>query len=281
MLNVTILGAIILTLQRTYAFTSVTLSSRVYQRCLPSVSVTSDDGFGKDGDDESSKQTHIPLGDNDTEKKKRNMLSQDDTADQDLKAIHPNSAKVKRKKKNGHTRYRTNDNRDSLPFLVKVTTPDPYTTNDEMERTARKNTKVDRKRSNELERKKNGGKKKKKVARRNLVGMNGKDSISSSIYKRRDDGTLHQILGEFALDKSTNNGDIIETAGKEYLVQKSRCQYKYSGGRFMMVRKILEVKEIKRVLIEQEIRQIFALDTNDDDGSASKSEDNDLPPSLQ
>jgi len=246
------------------------------------MSGTRNDGFGNDGNDESSNQKNLSSDDDNTELGRKDMIIQDGVPDPDITTMHPNSAKVKRKKKNGYTRYRTNDNRDSLPFLVKITTPDPYTTNDEMERTARKNTKRDRKRSNEIEGKMNGGdRKKKRAARRNLIGMNGKDSISSSIYNRHDDGTLHQILGEFALDKSTSNGDIIETAGKEYQVQESRCQYKYSGGRFVMMRKILEVKEIKRVLVEQEIRQIFNMDITNGDGSTPLSEDDDHPPVLQ
>lgn len=164
---------------------------------------------------------------------------------------------VKRKKKNGST-YKTMDNRDSLPFLVRISTPDPYTNNDEMKREAKLNTENAAKK----QKKKDGiipGKK-----RFHLVGMDSKDSISSSVYTRADDGTMHKIVGEFALDKSTNCGDIIEIGdGTEYLVQKARCQYKYAGGkRFVMTRKILEVKEIKRVVIEQEINRLYSMEEN-------------------
>jgi len=203
----------------------------------------------------------------------RDML--DDPNDRNTTATLPKSATVKRKKKNGSTRYRTLDNRDNLPFLVKVTTPDPYTKNDEMERNARENTKRDRER-----------KKKKKTIRKNLIGMEGKDAISSSIYTRHEDGKLQKVLGEFTLDKSTNNGDIIRVGGdgdegREYQVQKSRCQYKYAGGkRFVMVRKILEVKEMKRILVEQEIRQIFDMDV-DEDGGSSMRDDGDEPNILE
>lgn len=171
--------------------------------------------------------------------------------------LEDTSATVKRKKKNG-TSYRTIDNRDSLPFLVKVATPDPYTNNDEMKQNARKNTE---------NAKKKGNKKDNLIGKRrhNLIGMDGKDSIDSSIYTRADDGSMHKIVGEFALDKSTNCGDIIEIGdGTEYLVQKARCQYKYAGGkRFVMTRKILEVKEIKRVVIEQEINRIYSIEKDD------------------
>lgn len=99
--------------------------------------------------------------------------------------------------------------------------------------------------------------------------MDGVDSIKSSIFMRKKDGSLDQVLGEFALDKGTNCGDIVDVGdGREYQVQKARCQYKYVGGkRFVMTRKILEVKEVKRILVEQEMKQMFENDgkSNDDD----------------
>lgn len=171
------------------------------------------------------------------------------------------SATVRRKKKNG-SRFRTLDNRDSLPFLVKVNTPDPYTNNAKMKKEARLNTK----------RHKNSNKNKKgnvEKTRQNLIGMGGQDFISSSIYARDAEGSMNRIVGEFALDKSTNCGDIIEIGdGTQYQVQKARCQYKYAGGkRFVMTRKILEVKEIKRILVEKEVQELFEKDINDGDES--------------
>ncbi len=99
--------------------------------------------------------------------------------------------------------------------------------------------------------------------------MGGQDFISSSIYARDAEGSMNRIVGEFALDKSTNCGDIIEIGdGTQYQVQKARCQYKYAGGkRFVMTRKILEVKEIKRILVEKEVQELFEKDINDGDES--------------
>ncbi len=171
---------------------------------------------------------------------------------------------VKRKKRNGK-HYRVLDNRDNLPFLVKVTTPDPYTNNEVMQKKARKNTEQFAKGANS---KKNKKSKDMKSKRHNLIGMDGVDSIASSIYMRKRDGTLDQILGEFKLDKSTNCGDIVDVGGGvEYQVQKARCQYKYVGGKkFVMTRKILEVKEVKRLLVEKEVKQLFEKDgSNSDD----------------
>ena len=69
--------------------------------------------------------------------------------------------------------------------------------------------------------------------------------------------------------RSTSCGDIIEIGdGTQYQVQKARCQYKYAGGkRFVMTRKILEVKEIKRILVEKEVQELFEKDINDGDES--------------
>lgn len=169
------------------------------------------------------------------------------------------SATVRRKKKNG-SHYRTLDNRDSLPFLVKVSTPDPYTSNAKMKKDAKFNS-LRHKNSN---RNKIGNEGKRRT---NLFGMNGTDSISSSIYTRDKDGEMHRIVGEFQLDKSTNCGDIIEIGdGTEYHVQKARCQYKYAGGkRFVMTKKILEVKEIKRLLVEKEVKNLFDKETDQGD----------------
>lgn len=188
------------------------------------------------------------------------LITNEDFLRESLK--DPLSATVRRKKKNG-SRYRVLDNRDNLPFLVTVTTPDPYTNNEEMKKQARKNTKLQQQRDKAS--KKNKSKKNKTIngkTRRNLVGMDGKDSIASSIFTRTDDGNLHKVLGEFALDKSTTSGDIIQVGEDvEYKVQKARCQYKYAGGqKFVMTRKILEVKEVKRLLVEEEVKQLFEMD---------------------
>jgi hypothetical protein len=198
----------------------------------------------------------------------RNMLDGEKKENESTK--EPLQGKTRRKKRNG-SHYRTLDNRDSLPFLVKVTTPDPYTNNEVMQKAARKNTKDLPKgaKFKSKKSKKNGG----TTKRHNLIGMDGVDSITSSIYKRKKDGSLDQVLGEFALDKATNCGDIVEVGdGVQYTVQKARCQYKYVGGKkFVMTRKILEVKEVKRALVEQEVKQLFENDGtrgNDDDGDS-------------
>jgi hypothetical protein len=159
---------------------------------------------------------------------------------------------VKRKRKNGKQGYQPLDNRDYLPFSVRKVTPDPYTHHDikqakqtrtdggqqqQQQRHQRKMTDLDH-HLTPLSKKKGGVS---TTTASRLVQYNKKDG--------RDTST---VLGEFQLDKSTTSGDIIVVGNKEYQVQTARCQYKYAGGqRFVMIRKILEVKEVTRVYKEE------------------------------
>ena len=176
--------------------------------------------------------------------------------------------KVKRKRKGGKEGgYRVLDNRDALPFVVKVATPDPYTSPETMKKEARRISKLEAKRNEKKMKKQNGVTSGSRKIRKNLVGMDGKDGIAASVRLRQSDGTLHKILGEFQLDKNTNCGDLIEVGEREFEVQKARCQYKYAGGkRFIMVRKILEVKEVTRIAEENYLKRQFGKDAlNADD----------------
>mmetsp|Transcript_34564 Transcript_34564/g.73641 ORF Transcript_34564/g.73641 Transcript_34564/m.73641 type:complete len:259 (+) Transcript_34564:185-961(+) len=159
-----------------------------------------------------------------------------------------------RRKKKGSKEYKPHDNRDALPFVVKVKTPDPYTPSGEMLDQARKNT--------EAAKKKNTTESKKKGPRRsNLVGMDSSyaNAIASSIYARKKNGTLYKVLGSFELDKNTNCGDILQVGDREFEVVTARSQFKYAGGRrFVMVRKILEVKDITRIAEEASLKRLIA-----------------------
>merc|ERR1712224_1125672 len=78
--------------------------------------------------------------------------------------------------------------------------------------------------------------------------------------KNGNDKSDVTVLGEFELDKSTTSGDIICLGDKEYRVETARCQYKYAGGqRFVMVRKILEVKELTRVQNEEALFRQYTI----------------------
>ena len=210
------------------------------------------------------------LNDDDANKDRTENVTKEDF----LKDMLQGDATVRRKKsgKNGYKGYKVMDNRDALPFVVQLATPDPYTPSDKMKSEARKNSKRD------LEKKKHRLSKNKKVdtSRNNLVGMDGvNDGIASSINVRKKDGSLHKVLGQYTLDKSTNCGDLIEiTVGnecREFEVVKSRCQYKYAGGkRFIMVRKILEVKERTRIAQEKHLMKSLAIGHSDDVPEAEK-----------
>lgn len=158
------------------------------------------------------------------------------------------------------------DNRDALPFVVKVVTPDPYTNREQMKLAARKAS--DKKKAA-----KKGG--------RNLVGMDRsiKDGIAASLFEQKKDGELQKVLGEFHLDKSTTCGDVVSVGDTQFEVQKARCQYKYAGGkRFVMVRKILEVKEVQRVAVEVSLKKQLEKTKSSLD---EEKEDNDNSSSFQ
>ena len=152
---------------------------------------------------------------------------------------------VRRRKKGSKEYNKPHDNRDSLPFIVKVKTPDPYTPTDKMLKDAKKLSE------------KASKNKKSKIG----VGMDGKyaNGIAASIFSRQSDGELQKILGQFSLDKNTNCGDLIEVGEREFEVMKARAQFKYAGGkRFVMVRKILEVKEITRIAEEASLQRLMS-----------------------
>jgi hypothetical protein len=176
---------------------------------------------------------------------------------------------VKRKRRNGGG-YRPLDNRDHLPFAVRKITPDPYTHSE----------------VKKAKQKREGGSNKRKTPTDLDYHLSPSSSskrrpqapastTSSRLYQSNNDGTdTSTLLGEFQLDKSTTSGDVIVLGEKEYQVQSARCQYKYAGGqRFVMVRKILEVKEVTRVYKEEAIMRQYK--------SSPSSRSADQPPQLE
>jgi hypothetical protein len=174
------------------------------------------------------------------------------------------SATVKRKTKKTHSSqqtYKVLDNRDQLPFAVTVATPDPYTHSDVKNKAARQ-------RSTQ-----HGPKK--RAADNNAATNN---TIASSVFNIMDAGktntnnnnnnvqhtnTKNEVdsstwLGDFVLDKYTTTGDYLSVGDQQYKVVRHTCQYKYAGGqRFVMVRKILQVKEVGRLLTEEYLAAQF------------------------
>ena len=136
---------------------------------------------------------------------------------------------IKKKNKKQRKQYKPTDNRDALPFVVQLNTPDPYTRPEILKERARQNTQQERR-------------KKKSSFVTSRVFTNNSNN---------DDNDMYPLLGEFQLDKSTTCGDVIVVADQQYQVLKTKCQYKYTGGQqFTMVRKILEVKPLQRVAQE-------------------------------
>jgi hypothetical protein len=137
--------------------------------------------------------------------------------------------------RNKNQGYKVLDNRDILPFAVQLQTPDPYT-HPEIKK---KNAVIKKKRKDAVE--------------EQIASTLYRTDRSSSNNNNNDDNTL---LGEFSLDKHTTTGDLLLIGDSEYKVVRHRCQYKYAGGqRFVMVRKILEVKEVGRLLSEQYLQR--------------------------
>eukprot|EP00956_Cyclotella_meneghiniana_P011089 scaffold15508_cov66-Cyclotella_meneghiniana.AAC.1 len=156
------------------------------------------------------------------------------------------SPETARRKKKGSKEYKPHDNRDALPFIVTVKTPSPYTRPDVMLEEAKFNSeKARRSTKSKLSGKKTS----------NLVGMDDKymnNAISASISVRRKDGTMYKVLGQFELDKNTNCGDTLQVGEREFEVVTARSQFKvFNCVGFIMVRKILEVKEITRIAAEE------------------------------
>ena len=163
-------------------------------------------------------------------------------ANNNYHVIKKNSPKTKRKP--------PSDNRDQLPFVVQLITPDPYTRPEVAKERARKNTERDRQQQQQTRRNNQNNN-----PRRSSGGTTA-PRISASLFETtksssNNDKPTVTALGEFILDQSTTCGDIVVVGEQSYLVQTAKCQYKYAGGkRFDMVRKILHVKPIRRVQVE-------------------------------
>ena len=143
---------------------------------------------------------------------------------------------VVKRKANGKQKreYKVLDNRDSLPFRVENQVPDPYTKKE----VKRKQANRVRKRPSSVE-----------EGLKSSLYINGDDS------DKKDDRTM---IGEYFLDKHTTTGDVLEIGDTQYKVIRHKCQYKYAGGkRFVMVRKILQVKEIGRLQTEEYLHRQF------------------------
>ena len=160
------------------------------------------------------------------EKFYRDLMGLSDNNDDDDNENGDSDGQKKSPKKKGkNPKYanakRPHDNRDSLPFLVQVMTPpeEPYE--------SAKLTKKQRK----------------------MAGNNNSKSSSSDNL-----GIVGETLGEFAFEKHTSAGDKIVIDDQVYLVQRAKCQYKYAGAqKFVMVRKILQVKPMQRAMQEEYI----------------------------
>jgi hypothetical protein len=128
--------------------------------------------------------------------------------------------------------YKVMDNRDVLPYVLELATPDPYT-----------HPSVKKKNANKLKKRKDT------VEERIASSLYSTDGSSST--KMGEPSQEKTLLGEYALDKHTTTGDLIRIGEAEYRVVQHRCLYKCVSRRFVMVKKILHVKEIGRIRTEE------------------------------
>ena len=188
--------------------------------------------------------------DDDRQQHPRDKQDQASSVGDERSSSSPSTHQKAQRKKRGGKEYRASsprdDDRDSLPFVVAERTPDPYTPPLEMAREARKNSDSE---AIEIRRRRRGG-----------GGASASSSgISASLVRSvRSDGSLHRVLGEFVLDSSTNCGDLLLISDREYEVVSARSQFRYAGGRrFVLVRKVLEVKEVGRIAKEASLGRLM------------------------
>ncbi|GAX12212.1 hypothetical protein FisN_1Hu140 [Fistulifera solaris] len=185
----------------------------------------------------------------------------EDDDDEEDGDIGSKDVTVKRKYKKGrsgsHKPYKVLDNRDTLPFAVEVATPDPYTHPEVKKQRALTNSATQRKRHDSIE---------SSVSSSLFVQSNTKGSKKERNGSEASSDDTKTWLGDFQLDKLTTTGDVLEIGDRQFKVVKHKCQYKYAGGkRFVMTRKILEVKEIGRLKTEEYLQAQFKAGSDSED----------------
>lgn len=66
-----------------------------------------------------------------------------------------------------------------------------------------------------------------------------------------------EYLGRFKLDPRTHCGDIVEHAGRHFVVKSVRMRYKYLQGQYKMIGKAIEVKSLARKAIESYLEKAY------------------------
>ena len=154
--------------------------------------------------------------------------------------------------------------RNALPFIVTVNVPDPYTHPKHIVKEAIKNSKATtppvNNNSKSLPARIRRSSSSRTDGRTTGGGGGGRvtSSISATVSALRADGSLQSVLGEFTFDATTNCGDLLLIANAEYEVISAKSQFRYAGNRkFVLVRKVLVVKEISRIAEEASLRRLM------------------------
>lgn len=192
----------------------------------------------------------------------RDMLAAADKKEEEEVIVRKKVKKGKKQRRD----YKVMDNRDILPFQVRSQTPDPYThphTKRERAATTRKNKQAVEEQLMMVQSTLYKSTSNDSVGTSNKKKNNSKRNGSRTTNNNNDDAKT--LLGEYQLHKDTTTGDTLLIGNAEYKVVRHRCQYKYAGGkRFVMVRKILEVKEVGRMLSERYLKQQWNKSSSED-----------------
>jgi hypothetical protein len=91
-----------------------------------------------------------------------------------------------------------------------------------------------------------------------------RDDRDSLPFELICEGQPRRILGNFRLNAHTQCGDVVEVYGSSYKVNRVRSLYKYTQGRFVMFKKIIETDVVGRTLAGVYIESLLEADNNPD-----------------
>eukprot|EP00527_Entomoneis_sp_CCMP2396_P007938 CAMPEP_0198148326 /NCGR_PEP_ID=MMETSP1443-20131203/40880_1 /TAXON_ID=186043 /ORGANISM="Entomoneis sp., Strain CCMP2396" /LENGTH=301 /DNA_ID=CAMNT_0043812983 /DNA_START=133 /DNA_END=1038 /DNA_ORIENTATION=+ len=219
-------------------------------------------GRGNDNNDEDDSDNDVDVNDNNNDNNKNNdstVVTREIFQRELLKDPVVKRGKNSKNNNNKHLQYKVLDNRDSLPFRVEHVTPDPYTHPDVKKKRFEKAKGKGAAGAAAVNKRRNAN-----AIEDELLGTGTK--LSSAVFTGENDSKT--MIGEFMLDKHTTSGDLLEIGDIQYKVTRHKCQYKYAGGqKFVMFRKILQVKEVGRLMTEEYLNKQFQTTSSpSDDG---------------
>jgi hypothetical protein len=214
-------------------------------------------GNGVSANDEGDGENSNNANENNNEPPQQQEAKRKKKGSKDYKSSFPSSAASSLSSSSSQKKSSSEEDarRNALPFIVTVNVPDPYTHPKQIVKEAIKNTKTNTPVNNNN----NNNKSIARIRRSTRIDRSGmQSSISATVSALRADGSLHKVLGEFTFDANTNCGDLLLIANTEYEVLSAKSQFRYAGNRkFVLVRKVLVVKEISRIAEEASLKRLM------------------------